>query len=175
MNASFRNILAWALAALIAFFPSVTFAQIPQPTIHPINLSCRVMISPEFPYAFFGFVVDGTGERKVLIRAIGPGLARFGIENPNPDPQLVLDSKDGRIADNDDWSRQVRYSNGASTGYTAEEIRAIGIRAGAFPLEPGSKDAATIATLSPGNYSLGVGGYTRGLPGEVLVEVYFLP
>ena len=37
-----------------------------------------------------GFVVGGSGSKTVLIRAIGPGLAQFGLPGTMPDPKLTL-------------------------------------------------------------------------------------
>jgi hypothetical protein len=37
-----------------------------------------------------GFIVQGTGPKRVIIRAIGPELTQFGITNPLANPTLEL-------------------------------------------------------------------------------------
>ncbi len=39
----------------------------------------------------------------VLIRAVGPTLAAFGVEGTLPNPELKLYSGTAKIAENDDW------------------------------------------------------------------------
>ncbi len=97
---------------------------------------------------------------KVLVRAIGPGLAAFGVGGTVADPQLSLFAGANKIGENNDW------------GDTAELSAAFG-QVGAFALPPGSKDAALLVTLSAGNYSVQVSGV--GGTGTALVEVYEAP
>ena len=49
-----------------------------------------------------GFIIVGQSS-KVLIRATGPSLILFGINNALPDPQLELHDANGTLAANDDW------------------------------------------------------------------------
>jgi hypothetical protein len=110
-----------------------------------------------------GFVIDGTGSKKVLIRAVGPtiGAAPFNVPGTVADPQLTLFSGQMSIGTNDNW------------GGTAE-LSAAFISVGAFALPAASRDAALVATLNPGSYTVvvtGVGGTT----GVALVEVYEMP
>jgi hypothetical protein len=109
-----------------------------------------------------GFVIGGSTPRPVLIRAIGPSLATFGVSGVLSDPQLMLfDSSQATVGQNDDW--------GGSTALTA----AFGIT-GAFSLPANSKDAALVTTLSPGLYTVQVSG-VGGATGIALVEIYELP
>ncbi len=110
-----------------------------------------------------GFVIGGTGPRTVLIRAIGPSLAGFGVGGFVADPQLALfNSASTKIGENDNW------------GGTAA-LTAAFTSVGAFALSPAiSRDAALVATLAPGNYTVQVSG-VGGTTGVALVEVYELP
>ncbi|MBL9210468.1 MAG: hypothetical protein JNL92_08355 [Opitutaceae bacterium] len=106
-----------------------------------------------------GFVIGGSTNLRVLIRVVGPGIAPFGVLGTVVDPQLVLFRGAEQIGANNDW---------------ALDIATAGNSVGAFALTSGSRDAALVATLQPGNYSVlatGVGGTT----GVALVEVYELP
>ena len=51
-----------------------------------------------------GFVLGGTGQRTLLMRGIGPGLAAFGVQGALPDPQVhLLDSTQRPVDANNDW------------------------------------------------------------------------
>lgn len=107
-----------------------------------------------------GFVVAGGGASQVLVRAVGPGLAPFGVNGAMTDPHLTLNKSDSPspISTNNDWD-----------GSAA--LAAAFARVGAFSLSPGSRDAVILATVSPGNFTAQVSG-TANSTGMVLVEVY---
>ena len=98
--------------------------------------------------------------RTVLIRAVGPtlGTAPFNLSGVAADPQLALYAGTLRAGENNDW------------GGTAALTTAFA-QAGAFALGAGSKDAALVATLAPGNYSVHVSGVGAST-GIALVEIY---
>lgn len=104
-----------------------------------------------------GFVVGGSVTRRVLIRAVGPGLAAFGVTGAARSATLtVFNSAGGEIGANSAWGGVV----GLSTIFSG---------VGAFALQAGSLDAAVLLKLPPGNYTARVTAV-----GEVLVEVYFV-
>lgn len=103
-----------------------------------------------------GFVVGGTTPRRVLIRAIGPELARYGVTNSAPSTTLTIFSGQTQIATNSGWG------GGAS-------LSAAFSATGAFGLPTDSKDSAIMLTLNPGSYTATITG-----TGEVLAEVYFV-
>jgi hypothetical protein len=127
------------------------------------SLSLRGHVSPENPL-IGGFVVQGTARKRVLIRAVGPGLNEQGIANPLADPVLTVFSASGVIATNDRW----RDDENVGAVATASQ------RAGAFPLAPESEDAAVFVVLSGGAYTLEVKG-KEGAEGIVVLEIYDLP
>jgi hypothetical protein len=106
-----------------------------------------------------GFVIDGTGPLKVLIRAVGPTLGDppFNVAEVVLDPTLSLFSGSAMIRENDNW------------GGTAELTEAFAA-VGAFALPP-SRDAALLTTLQPGNYTVEVRG-VNGSTGTALIEIY---
>ena len=108
-----------------------------------------------------GFVIGGETARTVLIRAIGPGLAAFGVPGTMADPQLALYAGAAKIAENDNWGGDARVAA------VAQAVGAFG-----YP-SPDSRDATLLLTLAPGAYSAQVTG--AGLGGMVLVEVYEVP
>jgi len=122
-----------------------------------VNLSVRARAGIGDKVLIAGFVV-ADGPRRVLIRAVGPGLAAFGVSGVLADPTLELYRDQTIIDGNNDWG-------GSSL------VSQAGARVGAFALTPGSRDAALVILLQPGGYSVqarGVGGTT----GVALVEVY---
>ena len=51
-----------------------------------------------------GFIVQGTEQKRVIIRAIGPELTRYGVPNALANPTLELhDATGALIASNYDW------------------------------------------------------------------------
>jgi hypothetical protein len=110
-----------------------------------------------------GFVVGGAPSKQLLIRAVGPtlGLAPFNVAGVMADPKLELFNGPALVQSNDDWG-----GSGALTAAFAN--------VGAFALAAGSKDAAILVTLSPGNYTAQVSG-ANGAAGLTLVEVYEVP
>lgn len=113
-----------------------------------------------------GFVIGGAGSKHVLVRGIGPGLAKFSITSPLADPRLRVLQGSGVIAENDNWS---------SLAADADLIASENTRSGAFPIEKGSRDAALILTLAPGAYTVQVTAADGNAKGTALVEIYELP
>lgn len=130
-----------------------------------INLSARSLVSADNTLSIGGLVVAGPASKKVLLRAIGPGLAPFGISNYLPDPVMDLrDFKTGAVLfANNDWEADGKDA----------EINAAASKAGAFPLQVGSKDAAMVLNLPPGIYTVVLSGNAKGT-GVALLEVYDL-
>lgn len=108
-----------------------------------------------------GFVLGGSQPRPVLVRAVGAGLTAFGVKSPLPDSRLVLYRGTTKIAESDNWATEP--SNAAIANASA--------RVGAFALQASHQDAAFMATLEPGAYSVHVHG-AGSATGVALVEVY---
>ena len=105
-----------------------------------------------------GFIIRGTQPKRLILRAIGPSLAGYGMANAIADPVLELhDSMGGVIAANDDWR----------SGSQMAEIQASGLA------PANSAESALIVTLLPGNYTAVVSGSSGG-QGIGLVEAYEL-
>jgi hypothetical protein len=125
-------------------------------------LSARNQVGTGDNTLIAGFVVTGNAPKTLLIRAIGPTLANYGVGGVLADPQLALfDHLSTKIAENDNWSGTTTLSD----AFTATQ---------AFPLPANSKDAALLVTLQPGLYSAQVSG-VGGTTGVALIEVYQMP
>ena len=129
-----------------------------------INASTRAFVGTGDSVLIPGFVVSGTGSLRLLIRAVGPTLANFGVTGALADPTITLYRGTTALATNDNWS-------GAAN---AVEISAVATAVGAFALPAGSKDAALVTTLPAGSYTAIVSG-VGGTTGTALVEVYVVP
>jgi hypothetical protein len=100
-----------------------------------------------------------TAPGTVLARGIGPGLAQFGVTNFLPDPKIELLTDTGvSLATNDNWN--------------AATITPVAATLGAFPLAPGSLDAALFHPLAPGGHSVVASGLGAVPRGNVLIELY---
>jgi len=103
------------------------------------NLSIRTMAGSDSGTIIVGFVTGGgTLDTPVLVRAVGPTLARFNITNALPDPTLTLFYGSDPLAVSDDWDAS---------------LAPIFTAASAFTLPLGSKDAALAADLPADSYT----------------------
>ena len=125
-----------------------------------VNLSARLFSDAASDPLVGGFVVAG-GAKRVLIRAVGPGLTPFGVTGVLANPQLSLFAGPTPYAVDDDWG-----GGAVLTDYFA--------RVGAFALPATSRDAALLVTLPPGAYSAVVNG-VNNTNGAVLLEIYEVP
>ena len=110
-----------------------------------------------------GFVIQGVTRMRLLIRAVGPTLGAFGVSTPLANPRLTLYRESAMVGANDDWSDA-----------DASTIASAAAAVGAFNLPAGSRDAALVATLDSGSYSVQVTG-VAGTTGVALVEIYEVP
>jgi len=126
------------------------------------NLSIRSNAGSGDQMLIVGFVAGGPGtggNKPMLLRAIGPSLAAFGVAGFLPDPKIALFNAAQQISGNDDW-------NGDA------QVTTVGAQVGAFPLTAAaSKDAALFTTQPMGGYTVQVSG-ADGAAGNVLMEIY---
>lgn len=126
------------------------------------NLSTRAFVREGAPL-IAGFVLAGEGERQLLLRAVGPSLAAYGIAGPKTDPNLRLVSADGRRMDQEeDWASRPGSSLTAT----------FASRLGAFPLPVGARDAAWVALVPGPSRQTMIVSDERGGEGVCLVELY---
>jgi hypothetical protein len=130
------------------------------------NISTRGFVQTGNNVMIGGFIIEGTGPKRVILRAIGPELTQYGITNALADPTLELHNGTGAlIASNDNW--QTTIIGGI---ITASQVSAIQ-NSGHVPTQ--ASESAIIATLQPGNYTAIVRGRNNTV-GVALVEVYDL-
>ena len=140
------------------------------PTQKVVNIASRGFAGSGDATLTAGFVISGTVPKRVLIRGVGPTLGGFGVAGTLADPQLKLfDQPGATIATNDDWGMPT-----TAAAADAAQIAAAANGVGAFALAPNSKDSALLLNLTPGAYTVQLGG-AGTTTGAALVEVYEVP
>jgi hypothetical protein len=155
-----------AYAATFNGEQDIYYVRIASPPPHLGNISTRAFVQTGADVMIGGFIIEGSGPKTVIVRAIGPELTRFGVPNPLADPALDLHNGTGAlIASNNNW--QTTVIGGV---ITSDQVSAIQ-NSGHAPTQP--SESAIIATLQPGNYTAIVRGVNNTV-GVALVEVYDL-
>jgi len=126
-----------------------------------VNVSARALVGAGGDILIPGYVIDGDGPRTLLIRAVGPGLAGYGVVGVLEDPTITVYQESTEILANDDWGLAAN----------AADVVAASSGVGAFDLETGSKDAALLIELPPGAYTVQVSG-ADNTGGLALVEIF---
>src|ERR1043166_3523275 len=104
-----------------------------------------------------GFIITGNAPKHVLLRALGPSLAQFGIPNVLADPVLELHGPGAfSTVTNNNW----------------KDTQQPAIEATGLP-PTNDLESAIVATLAPGSYTAVVKG-NNNTTGVALVEVYDL-
>jgi CSLREA domain-containing protein len=129
------------------------------------NISTRGFIQTGDNVMIGGFIVVDQAST-VLIRATGPSLVPFGINNALANPRIELHDANGTLAGNDDW--QTTQPGGIITSDQSAAIQNSGLAPGDLA------ESAIIATLAPGAYTAIAQGVDGGT-GVGLVEVFALP
>jgi acetyl esterase/lipase len=120
------------------------------------NISTRGDISFPGDVMIGGFIIGDGDPTEVIVRALGPSLASFGVENLLSDPVLgIYDSNGALLASNDNW-RSTQEQEIEATIPPANDL-----------------ESAIVATLAPGPYTALVRDANHAT-GVGLVEVYNL-
>lgn len=121
------------------------------------NISTRGKIETEDNVMIGGFIIGGSLDTRILVRAIGPSLAGSGVSAPLQDPVLELHGGNGElISENDNW-RSTQQDEIIATSLAPSDDR----------------ESAILATLQPGSYTAIVRGQNNST-GVGLVEIYNL-
>jgi hypothetical protein len=130
------------------------------------NISTRAFVQTGDDVMIGGFIVQGTGSKRVIIRAIGPELTQYGVSDALANPTLELhDGTGALIASNDNWLHTI--IGGVIISDQVRDIRS----SGHAPGDP--RESAVIADLPAGSYTAIVHG-VNNTTGVALVEVYDL-
>jgi len=134
----------------------------PSPTPSPaqaLNISTRLRVESADNVGIGGIIITGTAPKHLLLRAIGPSLAQFGVPDALADPVLELHGPETFVTiTNDNWRDD-----------PAQE--AVILATGIAPAN--NLEAAIDTTLNPGAYTALVRG-RNNTSGVGLIEVYDL-
>ena len=117
-----------------------------------LNMSTRGKVGRNDKVLIGGVIVQGSAPQRVLVRAIGPELARAGIREPLQDPTLELRDSDGNLLmANDNW-RTDQEQEIIATGLAPEDDRECAMIATLLPMlhtaiVRGKNDSSGIALL----------------------------
>lgn len=120
------------------------------------NISTRGLVGIGDEVMIGGFIISGTGDKKVLLRAIGPSLSNppVSLTGTLQDPTISLFNVSGKLISNDNW---------------ADASNAQSIDPGLRPTN--GLESAILISLPPGAYTAIVSGVGGGT-GIGLVEVF---
>lgn len=122
------------------------------------NMSTRGSVGTVDSVLISGFIVGDVASSTVVVRALGPSLASFGVSGVLSDPTLTIYDATGTvIASNDNWQN---------------DINAIDVRKNGLA-PPNASESAIVLHLPAGAYTAVVRGANGGT-GNALVEVYEL-
>jgi hypothetical protein len=122
------------------------------------NMSTRGSVGTGEGVLISGFTIGDVGSTTVVVRALGPSLARFGVSPVLSDPTLTIyDSTGTAIASNDNWR---------------DDVNAIDVQRNALS-PPNEQESALVLQLPAGEYTAVVSGANGGT-GIGLAEVYSL-
>jgi hypothetical protein len=120
-----------------------------------INISTRMEVLTGNSVLIGGFIIGGSGNKVVLLRALGPTLQNFGVTGFLANPTLDLfDGSSNLITSNDNW-KETQQAAIAATGKAP----------------PDDLESAILHTFTPGNYTAIVRG-KNNTTGIGLVEAY---
>ena len=123
-----------------------------------VNISTRLRVQSGDNALIGGMIATGTGGKRVIIRAIGPSLAGFGVPGALSNPTLDLFQGNTLLFSNDDWQNSPQQAEIAASGFA--------------PSDPA--EGAIIWTLTPGQGYTAIVRGQNGTAGIGVVEVYDL-
>ena len=123
-----------------------------------INLSTRLRVEAGDGAGIGGFVVSGTGSKRVLLRALGPSLAASVTGAINTLSVELRDAQGRLVASNAGWQSSAQRAEIEATGLAPSDMR----------------ECAVVTSLAAGSYTLVVRGAAAGDTGVALIEMYDL-
>jgi hypothetical protein len=122
------------------------------------NTSTRGSVGTGDNVLIGGFIIGDVDSATLVVRAIGPSLATYGVSGVLSDPTLTIyDSAGAVIASNDNWRDDINWIHVQKNALSPKDQR----------------ESALVLHLPAGAYTAAVRG-ANGATGNALVEVYHL-
>ncbi len=145
--------------------PSATPSSTPTPSATPsatpgtlANISTRLRVLTDNNVLIGGMIATGTGNTRVILRAIGPSLTGLGVPGALANPTLELFQGSTLLMSNDDWQNSSQQAEIAASGFA-----------------PGNElESAIIWSLAPGQGYTAIVRGINGTTGVGVVEAYDL-
>lgn len=125
------------------------------PEARMVNVSTRATVGTGEQSLIGGFVIGSSGEKTILVRALGPSLAGYGVGDTLPALKVTFYREDEVLATNQGWRLGPDPQAVIDTGFAPE-----------YDSEP-----AILSTVGPGAYTAVVESVDFQT-GVALVEVY---
>jgi len=120
------------------------------------NMSTRGSAGTGDNVLISGFIIGDVDSATVVVRALGPTLASYGVSGVLSDPTLtIVDSTGSVIASNDNWQENINFVDVQKNGLAP----------------PNASESALVLQLPAGAYTAIVSGADGGT-GVALAEVY---
>jgi hypothetical protein len=138
--------------------PPPTPTPTPTPAARALNISTRLRVEAGDNVMIGGFIITGNASKPVLLRGMGPSLAKAGIPAATilHDPVLELHGPNGSlIMRNDNWKDSPQRSQIEGTIFAPSDDR----------------ESVIVATLPPASYTAVLTGKNK-TTGIGLIEIY---
>jgi hypothetical protein len=158
ISRAFGKTLLWlfCIAGLLTGGTTAALGQSAAPA-QAINFSTRMRVQTGDNVGIGGFIITGTNPKRVLVRALGPSLANFGLTDVLVNPELELRGPNGFLLTNDEWRDPNQEAAISATGLAPANFH----------------ESAILSMLNPGAYTAIIKGLSD-TSGVGLIEVYDL-
>src|SRR5688572_1912842 len=107
-----------------------------------LNISTRLRVETGDDALIGGFIITGNASKRVILRALGPSLAQFGLTDLLANPVLELRAANGSVLSNNNSCRDTQESAIQNSGVAPSN----------------DLQSALITPLPPGHYTAVVRG-----------------
>ena len=156
------NTMAISLSIPVGLLPKAnntvgaSAATFRQPTVLA-NLAARATVEGGDKVLIAGKIISGRNAKRVIVRALGPSLADFGLAGLSDPTLRLVDSHGQVLASNDNWQDSAQAAEISNLGFAPKD----------------AKESVIIAALPAAAYTAIVDG-VDGAKGIAVVEVYDL-
>jgi hypothetical protein len=156
------NTMAISLSVPVGLLPKtdntvgLSAATFRNPTVLA-NLAARAQVEGGDRVLIAGKIISGNNAKRVIVRALGPSLAAFGLAALSDPTLRIVDSQGQNLASNDNWQDSPQAAEISALGFAPKDAR----------------ESVIISALPAAAYTAIVDG-ADGAKGVAVVEVFDL-